>query len=163
MNKKENCFLCFIMFFVSHSLSLSLSLWLHQHFLFWTETLKKKKKMFFHPFVRVQIRQLTSGLCIDSPGNPEDLHQPVGFYECHNQGGNQVHATPPPTLLSFPMRWFVSGHICSFSSLLFLSFRSIVSFSLPRAVHIITDYPRVQLCNLATRRRVARARGAERG
>ncbi|CAB0030335.1 unnamed protein product [Trichogramma brassicae] len=36
-----------------------------------------------------EIRHLSSGMCIDSPGNPEDLQQPVGFYECHNQGGNQ--------------------------------------------------------------------------
>ncbi|XP_066583041.1 putative polypeptide N-acetylgalactosaminyltransferase 9 isoform X2 [Prorops nasuta] len=36
-----------------------------------------------------EIRQLASGMCIDSPGKPEDLHQPVGLYPCHRQGGNQ--------------------------------------------------------------------------
>ncbi|KAI4480202.1 hypothetical protein M0804_010563, partial [Polistes exclamans] len=36
-----------------------------------------------------EIRQLASGICIDSPGKPEDLHQAVGLYPCHRQGGNQ--------------------------------------------------------------------------
>ncbi|XP_012282827.1 putative polypeptide N-acetylgalactosaminyltransferase 9 isoform X2 [Orussus abietinus] len=36
-----------------------------------------------------EIRQPGSGACIDSPGKPEDLHQPVGLYPCHGQGGNQ--------------------------------------------------------------------------
>ena len=39
----------------------------------------------------LQIRHLVSSICIDSPGKPEDLHQPVGLYPCHRQGGNQVH------------------------------------------------------------------------
>ncbi|XP_011700985.1 PREDICTED: putative polypeptide N-acetylgalactosaminyltransferase 9 isoform X2 [Wasmannia auropunctata] len=36
-----------------------------------------------------EIRQVTSGMCIDSSGKAEDLHQPVGMYPCHRQGGNQ--------------------------------------------------------------------------
>ncbi|XP_076678887.1 polypeptide N-acetylgalactosaminyltransferase 9 isoform X2 [Andrena cerasifolii] len=36
-----------------------------------------------------EIRHLVSSICIDSPGKPEDLHQPVGLYPCHRQGGNQ--------------------------------------------------------------------------
>ncbi|XP_015605302.1 putative polypeptide N-acetylgalactosaminyltransferase 9 isoform X2 [Cephus cinctus] len=36
-----------------------------------------------------EIRQLVSSVCIDSPGKPEDLHQPVGLWPCHGQGGNQ--------------------------------------------------------------------------
>ncbi|GAB1860380.1 Polypeptide N-acetylgalactosaminyltransferase [Camponotus japonicus] len=36
-----------------------------------------------------EIRQIASGICIDSPGKSEDLHQPVGLYPCHRQGGNQ--------------------------------------------------------------------------
>ncbi|XP_043269819.1 putative polypeptide N-acetylgalactosaminyltransferase 9 isoform X2 [Venturia canescens] len=36
-----------------------------------------------------EIRQLDSDVCIDSPGKPEDLHQPVGLWPCHRQGGNQ--------------------------------------------------------------------------
>ncbi|XP_036149745.1 putative polypeptide N-acetylgalactosaminyltransferase 9 isoform X2 [Monomorium pharaonis] len=36
-----------------------------------------------------EIRQITSGMCIDSSGKTEDLHQPVGMYPCHRQGGNQ--------------------------------------------------------------------------
>lgn len=40
----------------------------------------------------MQIRQLDSDVCIDSSGKPEDLHQPVGLWPCHRQGGNQVHA-----------------------------------------------------------------------
>ncbi|XP_006565134.1 putative polypeptide N-acetylgalactosaminyltransferase 9 isoform X2 [Apis mellifera] len=36
-----------------------------------------------------EIRHLVSSMCIDSPGKPEDLHQPVGLYPCHRQGGNQ--------------------------------------------------------------------------
>ena len=39
----------------------------------------------------LQIRHLVSSMCIDSAGKPEDLHQPVGLYPCHRQGGNQVH------------------------------------------------------------------------
>ncbi|XP_072767780.1 putative polypeptide N-acetylgalactosaminyltransferase 9 isoform X2 [Anoplolepis gracilipes] len=36
-----------------------------------------------------EIRQIASEICIDSPGKSEDLHQPVGLYPCHRQGGNQ--------------------------------------------------------------------------
>ncbi|XP_012170886.1 putative polypeptide N-acetylgalactosaminyltransferase 9 isoform X2 [Bombus affinis] len=36
-----------------------------------------------------EIRHLVSSMCIDSAGKPEDLHQPVGLYPCHRQGGNQ--------------------------------------------------------------------------
>ncbi|XP_020281580.1 putative polypeptide N-acetylgalactosaminyltransferase 9 isoform X2 [Pseudomyrmex gracilis] len=36
-----------------------------------------------------EIRQIVSGMCIDSAGKSEDLHQPVGLYPCHRQGGNQ--------------------------------------------------------------------------
>ncbi|KAL6261442.1 hypothetical protein P5V15_006534 [Pogonomyrmex californicus] len=38
-----------------------------------------------------EIRQIASGICIDSPGKSEDLHQPVGLYPCHRQGGNQTN------------------------------------------------------------------------
>lgn len=68
---------------------------------------KKRKKLLFDDILVVslqidgnkfekfidslQIRHLVSSMCIDSPGKPEDLHQPVGLYPCHRQGGNQVH------------------------------------------------------------------------
>lgn len=38
----------------------------------------------------MQIRHLDKDVCIDSSGKPEDLHQPVGLWPCHRQGGNQV-------------------------------------------------------------------------
>ncbi|KAL6423576.1 hypothetical protein ACFW04_010251 [Cataglyphis niger] len=38
-----------------------------------------------------EIRQIVSGICIDSPGKSEDMHQPVGLYPCHLQGGNQTN------------------------------------------------------------------------
>jgi hypothetical protein len=45
-----------------------------------------RNSLLFQP----QIRQIASGMCIDSAGKSEDLHQPVGLYPCHRQGGNQV-------------------------------------------------------------------------
>ncbi|XP_034948570.1 putative polypeptide N-acetylgalactosaminyltransferase 9 isoform X2 [Chelonus insularis] len=36
-----------------------------------------------------EIRHLNKDVCIDSSGKPEDLHQPVGLWPCHRQGGNQ--------------------------------------------------------------------------
>ncbi|XP_063974427.1 putative polypeptide N-acetylgalactosaminyltransferase 9 isoform X2 [Diachasmimorpha longicaudata] len=36
-----------------------------------------------------EIRQLDKDVCIDWSGKPEDLHQPVGLWPCHRQGGNQ--------------------------------------------------------------------------
>lgn len=29
-------------------------------------------------------------MCIDSAAKPEDMHNPIGLWPCHNQGGNQV-------------------------------------------------------------------------
>ncbi|KAI4498267.1 hypothetical protein M0802_006753 [Mischocyttarus mexicanus] len=52
-----------------------------------TRILMFTKENGFNKFV--EIRQLASSICIDSPGKPEDLHQPVGLYPCHRQGGNQ--------------------------------------------------------------------------
>jgi polypeptide N-acetylgalactosaminyltransferase len=40
---------------------------------------------------RGEIRNLAHGrvFCVDSPAKKSDLHQPVGVYPCHRQGGNQ--------------------------------------------------------------------------
>ncbi|XP_044253269.1 putative polypeptide N-acetylgalactosaminyltransferase 9 isoform X2 [Tribolium madens] len=36
-----------------------------------------------------EISVLDRELCIDSPCKPEDLHNPIGLWPCHKQGGNQ--------------------------------------------------------------------------
>nr|XP_031836312.1 putative polypeptide N-acetylgalactosaminyltransferase 9 [Nomia melanderi] len=46
-------------------------------------------KYYYQRIGHDKIRHLVSSICIDSPGKPEDLHQPVGLYPCHRQGGNQ--------------------------------------------------------------------------
>ena len=38
----------------------------------------------------IQIRNPSSGQCVDSAARPEDNNKPAGLWPCHNQGGNQV-------------------------------------------------------------------------
>lgn len=77
----------------------------------------------------LQIRHLVSSMCIDSPGKPEDLHQPVGLYPCHRQGGNQVHEFRVQILIRI-RTWYVHNHgarggIC----LLYIYVYSLFSFN----------------------------------
>ncbi|XP_043202414.1 putative polypeptide N-acetylgalactosaminyltransferase 9 isoform X4 [Amphibalanus amphitrite] len=36
-----------------------------------------------------EVRNLATGICVDSPCDPKDMYKAVGTYPCHKQGGNQ--------------------------------------------------------------------------
>lgn len=42
-------------------------------------------------------------MCIDSAAKPEDMHEKIGLWPCHGQGGNQVQLKIYTNSIEIPM------------------------------------------------------------